>query len=75
MTHNEVYKHFPYWLLNFTPDDVDSYFGAGRNTIRIRFKSVLKPDLIFKFNSNKDWSIETVESFISKMPKGDNKNV
>lgn len=73
MTHNEVYKNFPFGFVNFNEEDVDVYFPCGRNTIRIRLKN--QREYIFTFNTNKDWSIETVKSFIRRMStKGDNKN-
>lgn len=52
MTHNEVYKNFPFGFVNFNEEDVDIYFPCGRNTIRIRLKN--QREYIFTFNTNKD---------------------
>lgn len=43
-------------------------FQNGKNSIRIRgFKEY---DVVFTYNSEKDWELESVESFISKISKG-----
>ena len=73
MTHNEVYKHIPFWFVFFNKEDIDVWFPSGYNAIRIRLKN--QAEFIFQYNTEKDWSIETVKSYINRMPKGDKKNV
>lgn len=43
-------------------------FQNGKNSIRIR--GFREYDVIFTYNSEKDWELESVESFISKISKG-----
>lgn len=44
MTHNEVYKHIPFWFVFFNKEDIDVWFPSGYNAIRIRLK---KPSRVY----------------------------
>ena len=68
MTHMRVMDQFIEHFPNLK-DTIDVWFQNGKNSIRIRFKND-SPELIFTFDSNKSWTLETVDKFYNKL-KGD----
>lgn len=70
MTHIEVYKLFKSKFPDYSGDMADRWYPAGRNTIRVVLKD--RQELIFSFQSDKQWRFETIDSFIENM-KGERK--
>ena len=50
-------------------DDVDVWFQNGKNSIRVRFRNVALPELVFTFDSKKNWTLETVNNFYKKIER------
>lgn len=66
MAHNEVWKAFAD-LFPMHKEKVSMWFPNGKNSIRVRIGTIpAHQDLIFTFNSHKEWRFETVELFIKK---------
>lgn len=66
MTHREVFARFK-TCFPWYAERVDEWFQNGKNSIRVRKRGGM--ELIFTFNSDKDWCLESVESFIHKLDK------
>jgi hypothetical protein len=64
MIHSEVLKKFKE-LLNI--GDIDVYFPNGFNSIRIRLMT--GSEIVFTYENDHKWCIETVTYHISKMTK------
>lgn len=64
MLQHEIYKlfcdRFPEYC---RPDDI--WFPNGKNSVRIRQSN--GQELVFTYHSRKNWRLETVESFISRL--------
>lgn len=65
MSHVEVLKQFESRFPDFSGDAVDVWFANGKNSIRIRQKN--RMEFIFTFNGDKDWKLETIDSFMKTM--------
>ena len=61
MFHPEIYKQFQKLFQNLAKGSTE-YFQNGKNSIRIR--SIGKPDIIFTFEKDTMWKLETVDSFL-----------
>ena len=62
MTHKDILKRF---LIAYPiPENmIDCWFPNGKGSIRVRF--VNHVELIFSYSSDKNWRIETVDSFLN----------
>lgn len=69
MTHNCVYDIFEK-KFNKIAGQIEVWFPNGKNSIRIRLDD--KNEYIFTFNSESDWSLETVNSYLKRV-KGESK--
>lgn len=65
MNHVEVLKQFEKRFPDLSGDAVDVWFTNGKNSIRIRQKNGM--ELIFTFNKDADWKLETIESSMKTM--------
>lgn len=68
MVHREVFRLFEQYFPDYAKSRFDVYFPNGQNSIRVRLNN--REEFIFTYNSKKDWSLETVDSYIKKMKKG-----
>lgn len=71
MLHKDIYERFKNYFPHFTNEMTD-WFPNGLNSVRIRGKET---DFVFTHNTNKDWCLETVDSFINKIAGGKKMNV
>lgn len=69
MLHKYVYEVFEK-KFNKLAQQIDTWFPNGQNCIRIRLED--KNEYIFTFNSESDWSLETVNSYLKRV-KGESK--
>lgn len=65
MTHNNVLLKFKVLFPQYA-GPMTEWFPNGKNSIRVRY-SKTRPDVIFTYNSTKDWRLETIDSFIKSM--------
>lgn len=68
MVHTDVYKWFALYFPDYAGDRVDKWFPNGKNSIRVRQTN--GQEFIFTYNSQKDWRLETVNSFLSSVKGG-----
>lgn len=68
MVHTDVYKWFALYFPDYAGDRVDKWFPNGKNSIRVRQTN--GQEFIFTYNSQKDWRLETVNSFLSSAKGG-----
>lgn len=68
MVHTDVYKWFALYFPDYAGDKVDKWFPNGKNSIRVRQTN--GQEFIFTYNSQKDWRLETVNSFLSSAKGG-----
>lgn len=68
MVHTDVYKWFALYFPDYAGDKVDKWFSNGKNSIRVRQTN--GQEFIFTYNSQKDWRLETVNSFLSSAKGG-----
>lgn len=61
MVHTDVYKWFALYFPDYAEDKVDKWFPNGKNSIRIR--QINGQEFIFSYNNQKDWRLETINSF------------
>ena len=64
MLHNKLYEKYCQLFPQFAEHTIE-YFPNGKNSIRVRQEN--RKDFIFTYDGKKDWSFETVDSFISHM--------
>lgn len=66
MVHNDIHKCF---VENFPKWKNAEWFPNGKDCIRVRLIKTRETfeDVIFMYKSTKEWTIETVDSYISKM--------
>lgn len=66
MTHPEVFKQFtkdfPHYM-----GMISAWFPNGKNSIRLRRTE--GDDVIFTYNSDRDWCLETVDHFIEHLKR------
>lgn len=68
MGHNEVFKMFKIYVPKYAELST-MWFPCGKNAIRIRLEN--RQEYVFTYHSMKNWSFETIDSFIkNKMKKG-----
>ena len=65
MSHSEVLKRFEAYFPNLSGDAMDVWFANGKNSIRVRLRN--RQEFIFTFHGDKDWKLETIESFMKTM--------
>lgn len=70
MTHREVFEQFKKYFPQFA-DSVKTIFPCGKNTVRLRLEQMR--DYVFTYNGERDWSFETVDSFMRTRMKGEKK--
>lgn len=46
---------------------ITAWFPSGKDCVRIRFAD--KNEIMFTYHSDKDWCLESVNSYISKMKR------
>lgn len=68
MVHTDVYKWFALYFPDYAGDKVDKWFPNGKNSIRVRQTN--GQEFIFTYNSQNDWRLETVNSFLSSAKGG-----
>lgn len=68
MVHTDVYKWFALYFPDYAGDRVDKWFPNGKNSIRVRQTN--GQEFIFTYNSQKDWRLETINSFLSSAKGG-----
>lgn len=66
MTHKEVFRNFKKTLPGYYENSL-SWFQNGKNSIRVEMDN--KERVIFTYNSDKDWTLETADSFINRRKK------
>lgn len=64
MTHIKVYEAFKALFPTYA-ESVTNFYSNGKNSIRLRVGEAHR-DVIFTYNSDKDWRFETVDSFLNK---------
>ena len=67
MTHMNVYDVFKHLFPEFK-EHTTEWHPNGKNSIRIRFGHY-RPDMVFTYQSPKDWKFETVDSFLNTMQR------
>ena len=67
MIHTDIWKAFKDILPTYA-NETTEYFSNGKNSIRVRLGAVHR-DFVFTYNSNKEWSFETLDHFIKKTLK------
>lgn len=65
MTHKTVLLKFKLLFPQYA-GTMTQWFPNGDNSVRVRFHQH-RNDMIFTYNSMKDWKLETVDSFIKSM--------
>ena len=69
MAHTDVYNRFIQYFPHYKEMN-PTWFQNGKNSIRIRFhKAYCIPDLIFSIDG-KEWSLETVNTFVKRLKGG-----
>lgn len=68
MVHTDVYKWFALYFPDYAGDKADKWFPNGKNSIRVRQTN--GQEFIFTYNSQKDWRLETANSFLSSAKGG-----
>lgn len=63
--HDKIYEIFESYLPGIAKD-VEMWFPNGKGSIRLRKKN--KEEFIFTYKNSKDWSFETVDSFLGNGP-------
>lgn len=71
MEHVGIFKKFKRIIGSL--NKLEDWFPNGKNSIRVRLIS--GSDFIFTYNSDDDWSVETVESYLRKLRGGHKMNV
>lgn len=66
MNHDQVMIAF-YNIFRVSPSVVDTWFMHGKNTVRVRFKDKELPEIMFTYNGNKDFTIESSEAYLRRM--------
>ena len=64
MAHNNVFTVFKDKFGEIS-SRVTAWFPSGKDCVRIRFAD--RNELMFTYHSEKDWCLESVNSYISKM--------
>lgn len=73
MTHSKVYREFK---LRFPliSEHVVEWFPNGKQSVRVRLiENDPTSDYVFSFVGNHDWCFETVDSYIKKIKKENDK--
>lgn len=70
MGHTEVFKKFKVYFPSYA-NQSEVWFPCGRNAVRIRLKS--KFELVFTYKNDQNWSLETINVFIDRTMKGEQK--
>lgn len=70
MTKDGIYRIFKNYFPNFVWDRTATWYPNGRDSIRV--KNAAGEELIFTYSSEKNWRLETIDSFLEKM-KGETK--
>ena len=72
MNHKAIYNVFLKSIDTLIPESniniqssIDVWFPNGRSSIRIRFKNHY--EIVYTYNSQNDWSVETVDSYMKRM--------
>lgn len=68
MLHKDVYVWFTVIFPQYV-DKVKETFPCGKNTVRIKLLD--QTELVFYYESLADWRLETVDSFIARIRKGE----
>lgn len=68
MLHKDVYVWFTVIFPQYV-DKVKETFPCGKNTIRVKLLD--QTELVFYYESLADWRLETVDSFIARIRKGE----
>ena len=68
MLHKDVYVWFTVVFPQYV-DKVKETFPCGKNTVRIKLLD--QTELVFYYESLADWRLETVDSFIARIRKGE----
>lgn len=69
MTQKEVFEIFKQYFPQMK-DQIHDWFPNGKHSVRVRLGN--GQNIIFTFNGDKNWCLETAESFINHL-KGDKK--
>ena len=64
MNHKDVFKAFQ---SIFSIGTVDTWWQNGYNSVRIRFEN--RKEVVFTYEHDTKWKLETLESFLDKMNK------
>lgn len=64
MLHKDVLNNFKTVFPQYA-DSIDIWFPSGKNRVRVRLTN--GHEFIFTHNSESDWCLETVDSFIKHM--------
>lgn len=51
----------------FNAENIETWFQNGLNSVRIRFEN--KKEVVFTYNRESDWKLETISSFMKTMNK------
>ena len=66
MGHKDIFNIFSTMFPTFT-NNIKVWFPNGKNSIRVRYIS--SPDCVFTYDNNKNWKLETVNSFAKKFER------
>lgn len=66
MLHDKVFELFKQTFPQYAVD-VDTWFPNGKNSIRLRMKN--RKEFVLTYNSQEDWRLETIDSYIRSMGK------
>ena len=68
MLHKDVYVWFTVIFPQYA-DKVKEALPCGKNTVRVKLSD--QTELVFYYTSPSEWRLETLDSFIARMPKGE----